>query len=952
MTIAEFPITIRLEVDEDRLSDPRMPGLVVDATSAALARAVDQAGQLRIVRHGALAATPARVTVRLVGDPLPADVAARLRTELARRARSEAARLLAGARRQTPIEERPASAGDQRGRAEAFDEERIVIVDETDDDRYLIPSYNGRGRNARVPITGGPAAGSADAPRIVVRLHFFETRAELDLALAQRFGGAAPSLVLLLSADRGGRPLASLLDLEPSGRVLNVRWMGRLRMFLPASDAGDAPSRDWATLRADRLEFDGDALTVADRRRRREELWIDRLVERGQGLTRDQVAPQARAIVRRFKDPGVPIRYYRLYAGSQLIEVIETDLTELPTTTIRAAVFTETYTTDAEQETLQCGPLPDLPLLGFDPDPDQPFLGEPPIEFWPAGISFQLRGLMTDAAAHLDWWPGRFPGMFLLAAPVRMSKQARYLGAIAGTGESGETARFARIRTMAGAFDSLAHMERTYTRLIGEADEGRILPCPVLGSSPEWRLKFYEEYSPRRDAAIAALFVATCQDALLETLEASHRGIVGRLENFDAYMRVTRSLIHLLLVDVTDLMVLRARLTTSTAAAWAGGVATVATPGGGAVSAWYQSAKLISAALSGPPIDTSGVPQHGLVKQTSDGPRVQDRTGRWWTLAELDGVIGTSRKEIFSVDPLLEKLADLPDTVARFQAAGVKGIEAEFRSVLEEMLKENELRTPRVRDDPSIAFGLASMKESESAAWQDIGAELFGIQKIAHERLRPLFTGDGDVAYVGGMRSLVSSELGKADFWEFFNIFGITAIAIFCPPLAFAIGAVQAVVALDEAYEHRGIQAAMLGGDEILTKAQVEAELWGAAIGAALTFIPEVKGIAGAARSGTRAVVRGEVIEAAEAATRALSRRAAAHLAELAAKNLLEAYVKECLTAYVLSLAIQAAVGRITDAVAHEVSITGHAMGIPSRVGIGDVPLIVSAAFGGVGAVP
>jgi hypothetical protein len=132
----------------------------------------------------------------------------------------------------------------------------------------------------------------------------------------------------------------------------------------------------------------------------------------------------------------------------------------------------------------------------------------------------------------------------------------------------------------------------------------------------------------------------------------------------------------------------------------------------------------------------------------------------------------------------------------------------------------------------------------------------------------------------------------------------------------------------------------MLGGDEILSKAQVEAELWGAAIGAALVFLPEVPGIARAASRGVGAAVRGEVREAASMAGRELAQRAATHLAEVAAQDLARTFATECVKGYLLNLAINGAIGRLTDAVQREVAVTGHAS-------VADLPRLVSDAISG-----
>jgi hypothetical protein len=445
-------------------------------------------------------------------------------------------------------------------------------------------------------------------------------------------------------------------------------------------------------------------------------------------------------------------------------------------------------------------------------------------------------------------------------------------------------------------------------------------------------LEFY------RDAASAEEQHAIREDILLDVLETSYLQIAQRQHNFPAYMKVTRALILLLLVDEPELAYLRETLNEKTSASWTSLAAGAA--GSAEISAWFGASRLVIAALSQVDVDTSGPPQRGRIRYTQVGPQVQDSVGRWWSRAELDSVLAGGRQEAFAVDPLLEKISDLPDVVERLRSAGAAGVDVEFNSLLEDLRKENESKTTDVRDDVDIAFGLATFKEADITSASSIGAQLSGIHAQADAVLRPLYTGDAADIYAAGMRSLVSSELGKAGFMEFFNIVGLTVIAIFCPPAAFAIGAVEAASAVETALEHRGIQRAMLGGDEILSKAQAEAELWGAAIGAALVFLPEVPGIARAASRGAGQVVRGEVRQAAFAAGRELLQRAATHLAEFAAQDLARVFATECLRGYLLNLAINGAVGRLTDAVAREVAVTGHAS-------VADLPRLVSDAISG-----
>jgi hypothetical protein len=436
---------------------------------------------------------------------------------------------------------------------------------------------------------------------------------------------------------------------------------------------------------------------------------------------------------------------------------------------------------------------------------------------------------------------------------------------------------------------------------------------------------------------VSALFVATCQDILLDVLETSHVQILQRQQNFPAYMTITRALILLMLIDDPELSRLRQALdekSSGTAASLAVGM------GGDKIAAWFDSTRLVIDALGRVEVATDGPPQEGRVRRTQDGWQVQDSIGRWWTRAELDSVIAGGRQQAYAVDPLLEKISDLPDTVEQLRAAGAAGVDDAFKALLDDLRDENESKTQDVRDDVDIAFGLASFKESDITSTSSIGAQLSGIHAQADAALRPLFTGDSAHAYVTGMRALVDSELGKASLFGFLNVVGLTALAIFCPPAAFAIGAVEAVSALGTAIEHRGIQRAMLGGDAILSKAQAEAELWGAAIGAALVFIPEIPGAIRGVSGGVSAVVRGEVKEAATVAGEQLVKRAAAHLAEIAAEDLARVFATECLKSYLLNVAIEGAINRFTDAVAREVAARGHAS-------ISDLPQLIGDAISG-----
>jgi hypothetical protein len=189
--------------------------------------------------------------------------------------------------------------------------------------------------------------------------------------------------------------------------------------------------------------------------------------------------------------------------------------------------------------------------------------------------------------------------------------------------------------------------------------------------------------------------------------------------------------------------------------------------------------------------------------------------------------------------------------------------------------------------------------------------------------LKPMFTDER--AFVDGMARLAAVEIGKAELSEILNLVGITVLAIFCAPLALAVGVIQAAEGIGTAIEHRDLQRAMLDADEILSKAQVEAEMWAAVISAALTVLPEVPALArGAARVG-RAVAREELTDVAVAATRRAMNDIVANLTKLSIEHFTERFAKELATNYLIDLAMKKAMNRIADAVAQQVAITGEA---------------------------
>lgn len=960
MTSVRLPVHVRLELAEDRLDDPDLPELVAAAVGQASSRAVDRARGVHLVaacRAGDR--LQPSVSIRFRGDPLPERLTADLSAGIRANAAIAAARLSARPLTSTPL----TAPRDASGTGEPLDELRLVADRwDPDGDTYLVASYDDRGRPVPMRLHGRrrPAPGP---PVSRLRLRNFASDTDLWAAVLLQFRGSPPPRLAVVVSDRHGRPVAGIMALGPAGGLPSVTWLGLVQEWLPAVGAGPARAVYRIGYQADTLRFLRSAADPPARERVRAQLLLELLRKESAGypgLDDDYLSRMALARARQIPSPAGSSQYFELLTRGQRTQVFEIFSETLPEDTLPVVVFTEQVPIDPTAANPAygqgCPPLETSSLPGWastfgllNPTPgirDEAFLSEPPIESWPPAIAAQLSAAVKDIANQLHMTPGRFVGSFLISAMAHIDAQCRRLG------RSGSGSRLAQLRNMAGAFGAVARLVELYPRVMASFDEAEALPCPLSRRSPTWLLHFFETFGSARVDAVGSMFVAACQDVLLGVLESSEREISRRMINFRAYMTVTRLLLLIMLtetVELTDLrdtLIERERvgflesqvpsLSWLTDAAWA--------TASQAVLGVYVSERVR-------PI----TPSRGTVSLRDGAYRVLDANGRWWSRAELDSVISTGRKQAFGVDPLLEKVADLPDLVHRLQdaqrrdnAASVTAgavvtaaIDDEFRQLLTDLQKENHTRIRQVRADRTVAFGLATFQEAEVTTSTDIGATLSGIHALADNRLRPLFS-DQD-AYAEGMRQLAFQEIGRAELMEFFNFVGIAVIAVFCPPAAFLIGAVQAVEGLEQAFEHQGIQRAMLGGDEIISKAQAEAEMWGAVISAALTFLPEVPGVVRGAVGGTTALVKGEAREASIAAARQVMRRVTAHLAEVTAEHFAKAFVREIATMYVLNLALSAAIGRLTTAVAREVEVTGHAS-------MGDLPDLISQAIGGAAA--
>ncbi|WP_428341206.1 hypothetical protein [Mycobacterium sp.] len=948
MTVVRVPIRLRLNVIEGEPCD----GLIASALAAAdaaVTRSVARAAALQVVRQArADAVTGPRVDVTMRGARLPTDAEHTLRLGMAALARRQAGVLLDRANDSRRIGTPP--VGPNESARERYDNERWVY-DEQDPtaEGYLIPSYRDAGASVTLPVRGGGSV-PTESLRQRPQLRTFHSRPELVEAIYARYDGDPPERFVTVFTY-AAHPVGWLWQLDPeAGRLIEPISLGTWTFFEPQSGTDPVLTGDLNVSRGDRLAFVSDATTDEQVKAKHVDmlrLYLERQTG-GRAVGPLKLESQAKKLAAGLPLPPLPVRYYALMSGARQLKTVElslanSGLTALPAGDLPVCIFSE-FDSVAERDRRE--PTADLPLeelgLFFEPDPTKPFLAEPPVEFWTPDISLTFADLIADIAGRLDMPPGDYPAMFALAACNRINKLAVSYGAIVDDGRSTATQRSLELAHLAGAIEPLEKLANLYADLISGSAH---LPARLRGNSGSWLLHFREQYIDMLYAAIGSLFIGSCQDILLANLEKSRYELQRRQTNFPAYITVTRSLILSMLVDLPELAALRDVLVErerGQVLALATVALPIASPTEAAstpIEAWSNSTNAVLAAFGA--VDASAAPDPGVTPTRSgdDGTvQVQDSTGRWWSRSDLDTALSANREQALGADPLLEKLSHLDDVVTRLRTAGAADVDAEFRRLIEELLDKNLAKTLEARADPDIAFGLAKFAEVDFGE-SEYGTRLSGIHKLADEFLKPLFPGSLVHTYIAGVGNLASIEIGAEKFSQFFNLVGLVAIAMFCPELALAIGAVEAVHAVAVAEEHVEIQQVLLGGDAIISTAEAEAELWAAAIGAALAFIPEVGQITRGAIGAGRAAVKGELRAAASDVGRRFASQLATRVVEAAAEGVAQKFVAECLQAYVLNLAVSAAIKRFTDAVERQVNTTG-------RVGIDDIPQLVGDALG------
>jgi hypothetical protein len=584
------------------------------------------------------------------------------------------------------------------------------------------------------------------------------------------------------------------------------------------------------------------------------------------------------------------------------------------------------------------------------------FLGEPALDLLGEdGLAFQAD---IDAIANqLGLQSCRYAGNFCLAAGQFIATRARELGEFAGMSEANITAAMKSssegnlgyvqfepqstriiqdLKRLAKIMDGVLDLEqailglykRVWNRLCGRWYE----------FPNQWHFALGVIFKPIKVEAIGNLFIATCRVLLLQLLEASRSQIQARKTNIKSYAPVFEFLFRAYFTKKGELQTLKGRLQSRMQ-----GLSATAPMG-----SWLAlSTSLIEDFRKGQDVAKDGLRvQDDFVFNGDELVGIQDEHDNIWTKDALDQALTQREFLVESIDPLIKQFSSseaefVLDLLNRktvyyslIGAQNLKGGDLEaslirrlidereitaervVQSILDELLDKNGDIFVKALSSFTYAFETAPLHEHSSKSPRPIpylNFDLQGIHKLADEQI-----GDSFVLapnwYGRALNDLLSAEAGKAELL----FAGLTLLAVLCPPLGAVAGAVVAVRAYGKALEKKALFRSLIDPDLIMTRAEVEAELFAAELGLVLAFIPEVKpilrgaakgiqvvteeGVRGSARAVVQQVRRGLSLEGLTAAASALRQRFAAQVAEQLKDGLIEAMIKQLAVNEVMDL--------------------------------------------------
>lgn len=598
----------------------------------------------------------------------------------------------------------------------------------------------------------------------------------------------------------------------------------------------------------------------------------------------------------------------------------------------------------------------------------EPFRGEPSIEKLGAAGQM-LRSMMAEVAGRLEISPCEYVGHFLISAASTLGALAARVG-VAEINEPGSTVvaagqgalggldfhphaspQLQLLRHLAGTVPSITELSRSLQEVIAQHRE--LITDPYVRNPGAWELHFIEELHPSLDQAVGEVFKMTCRVVFLQLLNTSREAINDRRiePGFTRFVTLFEHVVLPQLSDIDELLRLRERLQGAQAAEEMGsanqrmvgayftnvpgasGSSTGGESGGGSGSAnqrpasWADAQTKVTQVMSPNRHLTEGPDAPDAYQTVGQGStmRIRDRHGALWSMDAIEQSITLRRGTIESIEPLVKQFTDLPEVMERIRSAP-GGVSAELARVLSEMAGNNAEISQHARDDAYYAFKAGRIVEDSASS--TISGSLYalqGIHLLAHREIGEFFR--GDPFYARGLDFIFSSEQGKRSLLAFGEFVGIVLLSVICAPAAIVAGIGLAEYHLGEAEEHARLYGALIDPEQVITYAEVEAELFAAELGLALSLVPVAGELLGEARAAFR-VIASEAADVSEAAARAAAEEAALAMMRTAERGFVEKFVIEAAKAYTMQKVFELALAPIMAALEREWGQTGPIGGL------------------------
>ncbi|MFT8245007.1 hypothetical protein [Roseomonas sp. BN140053] len=562
----------------------------------------------------------------------------------------------------------------------------------------------------------------------------------------------------------------------------------------------------------------------------------------------------------------------------------------------------------------------------------EPFGGSEadPAELGPLGK--RITGMVEELAARLGITPCRWPGTFALMASGAITNFAVAIGRNAtaeGTGRSanspaGQAGNMGRIAFTPSASPGILQLRRLaqaaalcarLTRLLQEVSIGegaRLLSGDYADYPHHWFRDFGYAAWPRLERAVGRIFTAGCQLVMLQLLNTSREQIAARQRNLHAYAPLFQEIMLARLSDLGALTELRDRLANHERART---VQNYVQP----VDGWSGAARALAQACTAGEAFTHRPGEAGEIVEEAGVARIRDARGLLWTRTALETAIAQKRGDAESLDPLIQQLSDIPETIAAFRADPTAA-ERLLRELLADMARRNAEQTAKAQGDELFGLQAAAIQRN-AASTQVPGAPyaLTGTHLLAHELLGAFF--EGDRVWGAGIRDALMNEQAKKRFRLVFEFAALTLLAVLCPPAAFAVGVGLAVAEVAHARARLQLYRGLINPELVLNRAELELQLYVAYVGVALALLPEAGTAARAISLGVRGGMRAGAAVGARLAMRSVLRSANRQITHALSRQLLPTLVQEAATNLLIQHVIEAALGPVLERVQREIAL-------------------------------